>query len=788
MDGKACLLRRPSCAGWAARGAELVFPPMKAKILLCCGWFFVMSMAASTAGLVAHWPLDGNALDATGNGHDGTIVGTVTFGHGGANAKTGNAADFPGNGHIDVPYSADLNPGTQMENGSGSFSLAFWAFPTAAGGGAYRSPFTNREDNGLTANGPMIYNDAAGNWTFWAGNNGASGQWNNLDGGPVTVNAWTHVTITYDAGTTTRKMFLNGVEVLSAVVGISPNVLRDMHFGAGSDLGVDYFWDGLLDDIGFWDTALTEAQIQDVMTNGIKADTPTDPSLLVQSPYPLTLTGAVQTIDIPLNNGGATKSLNVTAAVFSGGNAASFSLTSLPGPIAPGGTGNLKISFNPAGVSGQVETVLELTSDSAVSPTKLVTLTGFIHDPFISAQTERLEFGTLPAGTATLTKSFTIKNNGAALPLTISGITPSGPDMAAFNVVSFPETLAPGATGTVEVAFDPQNEDGSFVSRMRIETDDPLTPFVTVLLHAEVPVAVPLVAWWPLNADGADATGNGFDGAVTAPGTVTFGQTGANAATGTAADFADGGHIDVPFSPKLNPTSFTVTLWAKADSTSGYASPITSRVHGGGGETNGFIIYNADGGNWAFWTGQGVVNWDDITGPAVSVGTWTHLAITYDAATDTKTLWVNGESAAVDTTRNAPSQYTPNYSTALHIGAGDDTGLGFPFDGQLDDIALYKKALSQTEIKSIMLNGPGTAPASPGFDITSLTRNPANGQTILTWTSVSGSVYTVQRSTSLGGWEDLTPNVTAAGTSSTFTDTTLPAGTLKAFYRVRKQT
>lgn len=524
------------------------------------------------------------------------------------------------------------------------------------------------------------------------------------------------------------------------------------------------------------------------MTNGIKAGSSTDPSLLVISPYPLTLTGAVQAIDIPLNNGGTTKPLNVTAATFTGGGAGSFSLVSLPGPIAPGGTGTLKISFNPAGLSGAVETQLELTSDSAVGAVKTVALTGFIHDPSVIAPEERLEFGTLSAGTAILTKSFTLKNNGATQTLNISSIEPSGPDMAAFRVAGYPETLAPGAIGTVEVIFDPQEADGSFVSRLVISSDDPLLPAVTVVMHAEVPVAHPLVAWWPLNTDGSDATGNGFNGEVAASGTVTFGETGASAATGASADFADGGHLDVPFSPLLNPTSFTVTLWANADSTTGYASPITSRVHGGGGETNGYIIYNAAGGNWAFWTGQGVVNWDDMTGPAVTVGEWTHLAITYDAATDTKTLWVNGDPAAVDTTRAAPTQYTPNYSTSLHIGAGDDNGQGFPFDGQIDDVALYKKALSQSEIQSIMANGPGTAPpvTGPNFSITSLTRSPAAGQVTLTWDSVAASVYRVQRSNDLANWDSLTPDVTAAGASSSFTDTALPANASRIFYRVKK--
>lgn len=757
---------------------------MKTPVLVF--WLAVLSAVSASAELVAHWPLDTNSLDKTGNGHDGVEVGALTYGHPGANAKTGGSADFPGTAHFDVPYSAALNPGVQAPDGSGSFTVAFWAFATAAGGGEYRSPFTNREDNGVTSNGPMIYNNFEGVWSFWAGNNGPPGTWNDRNAGPVAVDAWTHVAITYDQATTTRRMLINGVEVISEVLGISPTVLRDMHFGAGADFGGAYYWDGRLDDIGVWDTALTDEEINAIMVNGIAADSPNDPNLLVPSPYPLALNGSVQTFDITLNNGGSTNPLTVTAASFTGTHATSFTLVSLPAAIAPGANGVIKVSFDPAGISGAVDAVMEVTSNSVINPVKLVTLSGFIHDPFVASATPRLEFGTFPVNSGPQMKTLTIRNDGAAQVLNISAITPNGPDAAAFTVGTFTGSIAPGASETVEITFDPLEADGSFLSRMSILTDDPLTPTLTVVLHAEVPVAKALVAWWPLNGDAVDATGSGFDGTVIGEETVIFGQAGASAVTGTSADFTSGGHIDVPFDPRLNPTSFTVTLWANADSIGSYASPLTSRVHGGGGETNGYLIYNTEGGLWSFWSGQGTVGWDDINGPAVQTGTWTHLAITYDATTDIKTLWVNGAAAAIDDTRNAPTLYTPNYSQALHIGAGDDTGMGFPFDGKIDDVALYKKALSQAEIQSIMTNGVSPPPASADYDITSLVLGPLAGQVTLTWESTATATYTVQRSATLSNWTDLTPNVLAVGPTTTYTDTTLPANTTKIYYRIKR--
>ena len=240
---------------------------MRTSLLLLA--LVALTVTSASAALVAYWPLDSNASDATGNGHNGAVLGsTVTFGQAGANANTGTSTDFQGNGHIDVPWSAALNQGSQAPNGSGSFTVTLWANPSVVGG-AHRSPFTNREDNGASVNGPIIYIEPGGLWTYWAGNNGPSGAWNPLNASPATANTWTHVAISYDAATTTRKMYLNGAEVVNQVIGVSANLLRSLHIGSGQDDGNNFNWAGRIDDVGFWDNALSQAQIQGVMANGV---------------------------------------------------------------------------------------------------------------------------------------------------------------------------------------------------------------------------------------------------------------------------------------------------------------------------------------------------------------------------------------------------------------------------------------------------------------------------------------------------------------------------------------
>ena len=105
----------------------------------------VGSMPAG-ADLIAHWPLDTDSLDATGNGHHGSVIGgSVNFSQPGANAATGQSATFPDNGHIDIPWNQALNPQ--------SFTIALWANPASTGG--YASPITSRDDvqGGVTTHG-----------------------------------------------------------------------------------------------------------------------------------------------------------------------------------------------------------------------------------------------------------------------------------------------------------------------------------------------------------------------------------------------------------------------------------------------------------------------------------------------------------------------------------------------------------------------------------------------------------------------------------------------------------
>ena len=713
------------------------------------------------------------------------VGGTVNFLQPGANPNTGTAASFPDNGHIDVPYAAALNPGAQGADMAGSFTVALWANSTDNTN--HNSPFTAREDNGVSVNGPIIYNLPNGNWSYWAGNGGGPGAWNAIDSGSaVPLNTWQHVAITYDSATTTRKMFIDGVEVINDVTGMSANLLRDIHIGSGQDDGNNFFWNGLIDDVGLWDEALDQATIQNIMTNGIASGLP-DPALGVANPIELALDGTVQQFPITVTNNGATQNLTISMADFTGD--PNFSVVSLPGAIGPGATGDIIIEFDPEGANGAFEAELEITSNDAASPMRTTVVRGSIHDPMIVAGTT-LDLGTSTSG------SLAITNDGATRVLNIAGIDFAGGDTANFQITAFPASLAAGGgTGNIDVTFDPQGGEGTFEATIEIATDDPINPTIFVDLIASVPFSSPLIAWWPLDVDGTDASGNGFNGTVVG---TPLPCPGANGATAGSLEFDGiGTRIDVPYDPALNPDDFTLTMWANADTTSSFASPITNRDDVAGPITHGFIIYNDSDGLWNFWTGDGDAGWDALAGPPVATATWTHLAISYDSATDTKTLYVDGDVAATDNIpQSGVAQYVRNGTIEtedLHIGAGEDAGGNWWFDGKIDDIGYWRTALSEGDIETIMENGvAGFTGAADDMRMLPLEFGPEPGQITLRWTSQNGAKYALDRSTDMtasgttpGSWEELDDDIDGTGDVTTFVDTP-PPGAKRLFYRARR--
>ena len=750
-----------------------------------------LSIIPSRAELVAHWPLDTDANDATGNGHDGQIAnGTVLFENIGASNRTGNAASFPDNGRIDIPYSPDLNPE--------SFTVALWAKPSSTGG--YASPITSRNDvnGGQSTHGYIIYNDNGGNWNFWTGDGNPG--WDTLYGGPVSINEWTHLAISYDSETETKTIWINGTQkgADSAPNQYSQNGTvdaMDLHLGAGQDDGANFFFSGDLDDVGIWNEALPDEEIKSIMENGISSSL-VDPRISVSSEFTAQLEGS-ETFSIKVENRGETRDLIIDSVELTGDDSSNFTITSSPDPIEPGSEDMIEVNFDSQGKTGQFKAQIEIYSNDPNLELLTADLLILVHDPSLGVE-RNLNFGSFASGISSQTANLTIKNTGFSRELIISRASIIGKNAENFEVISFPESLDKAdEPENIVLNFNPGDNEGLFTAQLEIVSNDALNKTIIINLSAEVEISDPLVAWWPFDEDASDASGNGFDGIT--QGIISFGETGANEVTGGAGLFDGSSHIDVPWNPQLNTNDFSVTLWVNPAAAGGsYRSPITNRddVSPGGAFRHGWIIYNNPNGQWSFWNGGGRGSdgaWNGMNVGPVETNTWQHLAITYDSESNTKVFYIDGSEVGTSN----PVAFSPNNSEIddglthededLHIGGGGDSGASFRWSGLIDDVGLFRTSLSAEDIQSIMSSGVTSINDTAPFSIKKITRS-GKDQLTISWNSRPGLTYAIDRAIDgleTNDWEELDDSSLANDSTTSYTDNDIPNNARSVFYRVR---
>ena len=150
-------------------------------------------------------------------------------------------------------------------------------------------------------------------------------------------------------------------------------------------------------------------------------------------------------------------------------------------------------------------------------------------------------------------------------------------------------------------------------------------------------------------------------------------------------------------------------------------------------------------------------------------GSWSHLAATYDGTTER--LYLNGTQISTLAISGSILTSTGN----LKIGGNSIWGEWF--NGLIDEVRVYNRALSAAEIGADMnssISSPDTTPPSaPG----TLTATGGLGQINLTWGAATDNVgvskYDLYRGTS-PGFTPTTSNRIAQPTTTNYTDTSLP--------------
>ncbi len=203
----------------------------------------------AATNLVARYTFDGDYRDSAGS-HHGTAVGTARII---TDAARGQVLSVNGSSDmVDVPYSADLNPA--------AFTVSVWANPLTVGT-TYRSPVTSRDDT--PQRGYILYIEpTGGTWQFWTGTvNGTTPAWNTTTGPKAALGEWTHVAATFV--NSQKMLYVNGRLVGQGIAPLVPNTARPLRIGAGASESAtgNYFFNGLIDDVRLYKTALSAAEI-----------------------------------------------------------------------------------------------------------------------------------------------------------------------------------------------------------------------------------------------------------------------------------------------------------------------------------------------------------------------------------------------------------------------------------------------------------------------------------------------------------------------------------------------
>jgi Concanavalin A-like lectin/glucanases superfamily len=736
------------------------------------------------------------AIDSSGNGFSGGIdydvgfEGTNDYPLLGLPGVDTNAylfhayTDIDFESHIsqvDVSYTPALNP-------QGPFSVEFWARATS--------------DANINANDYLIpVGSVSGSypqpgWRFYQtpGSGGTPGSWAFdlqsagvfLESGQLVKNQWAHLVGVYDG--TNAYFYVNGVAIGSSLAtGFVPSA-GDLYIGNCPPSGWGEF-DGYLTQVAFYTNVLTPAKILNDYIVGTN-------SFATNGEPPLVLADAGATNTDPASVAATAGTTATFDPIVIGSTPLSYQWYT--NGVAEGGATGNSLSFTATSANNGSTFYVVVTNNYGSSTSQVATL----------SVNSALIINSAPMSITRYVGSY------AAFHVTASGTSPihyqwsvSTDGGNTFNPIL-------GATQETLWLSDVQlaqngNEYSVLVTGPGVSSS---VPPATLSVEAR-PVNVPLtgygalvaaakpVAFWELNepygsSTAVDAVGS-FNGTYTFDVTndvedtnsILFGITGGvpndtNTAvdlvcpTPAAPTFANGGTIQIPWAPELNPDiPWSVETWIQPTSLgvngNDYRVVLSSAYNEGtgAGPTGGWYIYQQPSDTFAFVFQP--VNAFVVAG-SIAAGNWYHLVVTDDGTNFN--FYINGVLA---TAPYPAADFIANGDVINPDGtAGAGTGLGDAmfaigvrsdaqwdtFEGNVEDTAVYNYALTPQQIESHFLNAARLTITQSGKNV------------IINWPVGTG---TLQESVNVAG-----PYVNVNGATPPYT--TAISGS-QMFYRLLSQ-
>ncbi len=631
-----------------------------------------------TEGLAAYYPFENDVLDASGNGNDGTIVGDPVFVDG--PPGYGMAMEFDGiDDYVDCGNAESLDI-------TGDITVACWIKVAA---------FSKTWET-ILAKGDHAYRMSRGPGdgdSIHFGCNGPSG--GNLNASTiVTTDTWRHVALVYDG--TDKIIYIDGVEDarLASEGSIESHDEHNLFIGENSE-AVNRFLTGLVDEVMIYNRALSEAEIRYLA--GERA--------------------------IPVNPG------NV-------GLIAHWAFDEGEGDIANDSSGNDNhgtiVGTGTEWVAGRINGALsfidgagyvEVPDNPTLNTTDEITIAAWVN-PTWTGNNRVLQKG------ASDNQYRLLREWGDSLFLDLDGVTngrleasPCPPDnewhhvAGTYNGLSMKiyydgELVAQQeASGAIATSSD------SLFIGTKHATAPPQDYFYGILdevyffnralpagevryLAGYRPMVDPgtdaLVAYYEFENDVLDSSGNGNDGTVNGNPTFVDGM------IGTALEFdGDGDYIDCGNNPILAITdAVSISAWIKVA-----AQGLDHKVGGNQDGANGgykMTVFNNNKVEFEIRTAanSAVLNRNVAGGTEIKVDVWYHVTGVYSLADGYIRTYVDGElDRELETTQALGA--SPG---SLMIGCEPFSTGQYNFNGVMDDIRVYSKALSEAEARYLANN------------------------------------------------------------------------------------
>ena len=652
-------------------------------------------------------------------------------------------------GDIVIPFKTTLNPTTSDGILGGPFSAECWLRPTTQ---------PNDYKVAVSSFGPYgtgTYANASG-WNFYQ-SPGPSSFWI-LNMKPVVfgqatavlivLGQWYHLAATFDG--TNAVFYVNGVaRGTYAASGYLANPSADMHISSGPTVGFGPF-DGGVDEVAIYTNALTAAQVlahYQIGTNSFR-EVPTPPSITQQ---PVSITNFAGTTAMFTVNTIGTLPLSFqwlrgTAPIPGATNRTLSFVSAYP---ADDGVMFASVVSNPVG--SVTSSVVTLTVSTALnilnSPTSITRYVGS------KAALQVVAEGALPITYQWYRGSEFFPVEGATNDtLWFSDLQLDDSDQY-YATVSNPYTSADSTLAGLGVVARPVT--------------------VPITRHARVVVADDPVAYWRLDEPSGsgvavDAVGS-FDGAYNPlAGTFTYGAApGLPRETDGAIGLTGGAVMSVPYALELNPTTgpWSVEAWVSPASLDpGHFRTVFSSMFNAdfGNHVFGWNVYQHVAGVWTLNIFNGASSStfvSDFAHNPLVPGSWYHMVITDDRTT--MRFYVNG--ILVGAAAHASTRFAPNRMGPTVLGQRSDNAFD-PFDGTIDDVAFYNKALSAQQIQAHYLSTVPIAADRSGNVLT------------LSW-----PFGALQQADTVDG-----TYLNVPGAASPF-PVTIPSGATQKFYRVQVQ-